>query len=383
MNNLFNRWQKIKFIPNLFIGFIFSKLYRLKHHQNIILIGGHAGVLFDDNSKTMYKFLCTQPQYVVYWCYSNEREYPLSGMDKTVKIGSIKNYLLYYSAKFVIYSHSNSTDIAPIADRFSFHHPLRVHISHGVEGLKKASGRIVSADLYTCTSFFEQKIKCFDWKVPVEKTVVTGVARFDNYDVSINKSRKINSILYLPTWRDWDYGLSAAEFKKTDSYNNIMCLLRSEKLAKILEDKNLIMYIRLHPFVSQFLRNFTDISKRKNIKFVDTNISKLIINMDAIITDYSSVAMDFFYLHKPVIFYQYDQDKFLKLRGTYLNYKNELFGELCKDENELIDAIDLIQNREFNNYPKLRRKLFTFNDRKNSERIINAIEDRLIHFTVM
>lgn len=383
MTNLFNRWHKVKFLPSLILGFIFSRLYHLKNRKNIVLIGGHAGILFDDNSKTMYQFLRTQPKYTVYWCYSNSREYPLSKIGNAVKLGSIKNYFLYYSAKFVIYSHSNSTDIAPVADRFSFRPPFRVHVSHGVEGLKKASNKVVGADLYTCTSLFEQNIKCLDWKVPIEKTAVTGIARFDNYDIGISKNKNISSILYLPTWRDWDYSLSNSEFKETDSYNNIVSLLQNEKLTRLLENKNLCIYIRLHPFASQFLKNFNAVSKSKNIKFIDTNISKLIVDMDAVITDYSSVAIDFFYLHKPVIFYQYDQDKFLKFRGAYLDYEDELFGELCKNEDELINVINLVQNQEFGNYPELRKKLFTFNDKKNSQRIITAIEDRLAHFTAI
>ena len=377
MINLFNKWQKIKFIPNLIIGFVWSKLCRLARQQNLVLVGGHAGIFFDDNAKTIYKFLRAHKQYNVYWCYSSKRKYSLSetGEDRSVKIGSIKGYFLYYSAKFVIYSHSNSTDIAPVADKFFFQHPFRVHISHGVEGLKRTAGKIVEADMYTCTSFFEQNIKNSDWKIPLKNTAVTGIARFDNYAIEAVDKKSMNKILYLPTWRDWDYSSSSEEFKQTESYKAIVNFLRNKDLARFLKDRNVIIYVRLHPFVSQFIQNFTSVSN--NIRITNTDISELIVNMDVLITDYSSIAVDFFYLKKPVIFYQYDQAKFLKLRGSYLNYKNELFGELCRNEDSLMTALNLVLSQQSDNYSELRNKLFTFNDHDNSQRIIDSIESKL------
>ena len=44
------------------------------------------------------------------------------------------------------------------------------------------------------------------------------------------------------------------------------------------------------------------------------------------ITDYSSVAFDFGFLYKPVIYYQFDKERFLGKDGSHIDIEQELPG---------------------------------------------------------
>ena len=51
-----------------------------------------------------------------------------------------------------------------------------------------------------------------------------------------------------------------------------------------------------------------------------------------LITDYSSVAFDFAYLKKPVLYYQSTNDYHFNLDESYFDYETMGFGEVCRSE---------------------------------------------------
>lgn len=62
---------------------------------------------------------------------------------------------------------------------------------------------------------------------------------------------------------------------------------------------------------------------------------------DILITDYSSIMIEFGLLNKPIVFFAYDLDNYLSNeRGFYLDYKNDLPGPIVYTTDELIDSIE-------------------------------------------
>lgn len=380
MDKIQAKWRRIKYMPALIIGYLLARMFKKFIPNNIVLVGGHMGELFDDNAKSMYEYIYHNSHYLVYWCYSPQRRYSLKTIpgDHFLKLGSLKNYIIYFNAKICFYSHSNSSDIAPLAHHLPVRMPFRVYLSHGVEGLKKKEiGPVESADLYPCTSNFEQVIKCNDWGISPSLTKITGIARYDHYNIKNSVRKPIKTILYLPTWRDWEYQNNEESFKHTTSYVKITSFLKNQRLVNFLKQKNITLIISLHPFFLQFKNDFEKYVS-SNISLASTNISDLIISSDALITDYSSIAFDFFYLKKPIIFYQYDQKKFLNLRGSYIKYdSSELFGEVCTQENAAVKAVKKIVAGNFEYSNNLRNRYFTFSDQHNCERILDEVTRRI------
>lgn len=95
------------------------------------------------------------------------------------------------------------------------------------------------------------------------------------------------------------------------------------------------------------------------------------------ITDYSSVAFDFAYMKKPLIYYHYANDYHFDLNNSYFDYENMGFGEIISKE-ELIELIKEYVNSDCmikDTYEKRVDNFFKYVDNKNSKRIYQAILD--------
>ena len=96
------------------------------------------------------------------------------------------------------------------------------------------------------------------------------------------------------------------------------------------------------------------------------------------ITDYSSVAFDFAYLHKPILYYHYSKDYHFDLENSYFDYETMGFGEVVDCEEKLVDLI--IEYMENNckikeEYDRRINEFFHFNDKNNSKRVYDKIKE--------
>lgn len=60
---------------------------------------------------------------------------------------------------------------------------------------------------------------------------------------------------------------------------------------------------------------------------------------DYIIIDYSAIVFEAVFLDKPIIFYPFDFERYLKTRGLYFDYMREMPGTVAKGPEELAEAI--------------------------------------------
>lgn len=367
--NIFNQKRKLKYIIPMLVGLMGALFLKLIKKEKIILIGGNLGEKFDDNSKYMYLFLKGEKDYKVFWCQQNKIRLD-SSIENFLVIGSVKSYIIYFISDIVYFTHSISTDICPIAYRFKFFQPFKVYLSHGVEGLKKRMDtKLEYADFYPCTNTYEYNLKNSCWGINKEKLAITGIARYDGLPIIRHSSdTDIKKILYMPTWREWYYGLSNDDFKETDFFKTLKEINENKRLNHYLNQNEIRFVIRLHPFFEKYSGCLKIFKKNKNFLISNENVGKLLISTDLLITDYSSVCWDFLYIGKPVIFFQYDLNKYLEKRGSYLKIPEELFGLKIFSLDKIIDSIRLSQKSKNINY-SYRSRFFNYFDNKNCDRI--------------
>ena len=98
-----------------------------------------------------------------------------------------------------------------------------------------------------------------------------------------------------------------------------------------------------------------------------------------LVTDYSSVAFDFSYLRKPIIYSQFDKEEFFEgqiYEEGYFSYENDGMGAVCTDlEGTIKEMISIIENdcKLSEKYVERANNFFAFNDKCNCERIYNEI----------
>ena len=253
-------------------------------------------------------------------------------------------------------------------------------LQHGVTALKRVDGifgkRGTSPMTYfATTSEFEQKIVVENFKYPVKKAPILGFTRWDVLEDTSTKDEKI--ILAMPTWRSWLEEKSADEFRQSDYYKNYMTFLQTEKLGRILKEHNVKLIFYIHPKFKDYLSEFNISSDHVElIPFGSTPLNEIMKKCSMLITDYSSVCWDVYYLGKPVLFYQFDCDMYMQAHGSYLDMEHELFGDRYMECDQLIDGIEeyiLNDFQEKEQYGEMRDYYFAYRDNNNSKRTYEYI----------
>ncbi|MER8235945.1 CDP-glycerol glycerophosphotransferase family protein [Streptomyces sp. NPDC094049] len=136
-------------------------------------------------------------------------------------------------------------------------------------------------------------------------------------------------VLYAPTWRD-DLSHSRGQFK-------FDLRVDLEDARRRLGDDHVFL-IRRHS-------NIVDSIPGAGNGFVFDvseypDIADLYVAADIMITDYSSVMFDYAHLRRPMLFFTYDLEHYRdKLRGFYFDFENDAPGPLIGTSDELVKAI--------------------------------------------
>ncbi len=211
------------------------------------------------------------------------------------------------------------------------------------------------------------------FQIPLEKIKALGLPRadyyFENHDIydlksgfckkyGIENNKKI--ILYAPTFRD------------EERYNNVFDYLDLEKFNQSLGDEY-VLALRLHPKIKNFYKD--DItSKGRYIDCSDyPSEQELLLISDMLITDYSSIMIEFALLNKPIVFFTYDFNSYLtKERGFYFDFKSTVPGPIVYDSDQLIN---IIKNNEFdeNKISEFVKTQFNEIDGQASKRVVDFL----------
>lgn len=139
-------------------------------------------------------------------------------------------------------------------------------------------------------------------------------------DMGVTLEEKL--VLYAPTFRDKDLETSSV----------------SLKIKELCKQEGIRVVLRLHPWVKERLN-----IKEYDSSVIDGNqyasIMDLYLASDILITDYSSVSIEYALLKKPILYYMYDLNDYEVERGFYYNYLDHLAGPIIKTEEELIRAV--------------------------------------------
>ncbi len=377
------------------LAFLIFKLYRPLNKRKIWVIGASLGKRFSDNGAVFFRYILeNHPGIEIYWII--EKDAP--DIQKVKETGpflyknSIKGNLYTLLAEVLISTHSLPKDVSEYPVE-KYKDAIKVFISHGIEGFKKKAPHHVEInhlyDISVAVSDFEKEIKVKEWKIPKEKVCVTGLPRYDMLKKHQKSPEKIKSIFYMPTWcpeyrKTFQKKYSdlneddIKKFKKQEYFKNIHGFVFHSRLADLLERENIKLYLFFHQIINPLMGKILSFPNHPFIKHLtnEAGIQEKIMESELLITDYSSVAWDFLYLEKPVIFYQFDQQKHLNITGSYVKMPEELFGPATYTPEETLQNIEKIVNGEDKYQEKrqrMKKKFFKYDDNKNSERMTECI----------
>ncbi|WP_105902607.1 glycosyltransferase [Vibrio gangliei] len=317
-----------------------------------------------------------------------------------IKLNSLKHFILYNKCKYVIVSHG-ARDGVPNLIYYKFKSKIKpiVYLQHGVVKFKKIhftklsynknivrflvsnsdeqniicnqmmskkdehnynfnlfklkSYELMDKNLSKEFSYLKEYVDLYNYSestmdklseikkrigFPIGSVPITGLARHDNLIEGHNSHESSGKyILVFPTWRDKLKNASEVDFKDSDFYKNYNELITDDCLRENLEANGYKIKFHLHPEMLKFMPLFKH--SKKHVDFVCGNISKMILDSEFLITDYSSLAWDFKVLNKDIIFYHFDKDDFNVSRKGYCNSDEDWPGDVCHDFFELRNSI--------------------------------------------
>ena len=256
-------------------------------------------------------------------------------------------------------------------------------LQHGVLALKRvetlfgASGTS-SMTYFTASSEMEKSIIEQYFGYTPDQIPITGLSR---WDVLKDKSSPAHpSILIMPTWRSWLEDQSDEVFCQSSYYKEYSALLNDQELREFLHRTHTELIFYIHPKLREYISAFhAEDSLIKLIPFGSTPLNQLIMKCSMLVTDYSSVSWDVYYLGKPVLFYQFDLEKYNETNGSYIDMEKDLFGERCLTKADLIQKLLEYAENEFKEkpqYAELRDRYFAYHDHSNRKRTYEFIKDR-------
>src|SRR5699024_3071102 len=306
-------------------------------------------------------------------------------------VESLGNVLFYKSKKHVLYTLMSRRVIS--SHHPDYLYPLRsdefmkkvnakkIFIQHGVLGTKNLEhfyskkSPSFSTDLFLVSSELEKNIVVNDFEYRPSEVVVTGLSRFDSlFEKDIKPSRQL---LIIPTWREWL--VRDDLFLESEYYERYKQLVHSKELHQLSKLNNFEIVFCLHPNMQKFSHYFES-APVTVINQGEVDVQDLLKKSAMMITDYSSVAFDFSFLDKPVIYYQFDRKRFIGKRGSHLDLDNDLPGDIAFTLNRDIDEVEEYAKSNFKmkSENKARSARFlSYKDQKSSERIVNAMENKV------
>ena len=168
-------------------------------------------------------------------------------------------------------------------------------------------------------------------------------------------------VLYAPTWRDGENGIY--DFSAEE-----ICTLE-----KLLDKHNAVFGIRAHAN-----RRVEDSGSRKGpLMFVNDfpDVNMLLRVADILITDYSSIYIDFLLTDKPILFFTYDIDRYISERGFLYKLTDAMTGAWFTTFDELVMRLEsALENGVDEKEQYLRvRSLFHAHDNKSAQTVADKI----------
>lgn len=327
-----------KYIKEELNGLMFNIFKLLPLSNNNIILESEGDLC--DNAYAFYDYLKENGylgSYKIIWLVSNVYRFKLmktSEIDFVSKRwGEVRVKTSFYLAtsKYYIYDHNN------LFQKLKKRKKQKIlYLSHGA-GYKATKGNSIELmktpfDTMTATGIIPGSIMSKFWHSSKGKLQYTGYSRndyfFTNLDLVKEKLDEQYSffdfqkiILWMPTFRksknkqlDEDY---------LDAGTGLPLLESEEKIVEFndfLKSSELLVVLKVHPLQAElpiFKKKFSNILilNNKNLDDLGIQLYQFVANTDALITDYSSISIDYMLLDRPILYTLDDYREYDKARG--------------------------------------------------------------------
>lgn len=351
---------------------------------------------FHDNSRAVYDYLVehkSKQSYKFIIAVTDTEANKHLKKENTIVVGRVLGIVYFLFCKYCFYSYS-FYKIKPAQKQ------VVVNQWHGtpLKAIGAMSKDVINAGekndnftyiLSTAPMFYDTFEKAFE--CDRKKILCCGHARTDIFFESISKASNLGldayskAIIWMPTFRttvdgrhndlgkNYDYKQSETLLPLFDTIQEL------EKLNCWLNHQNILLIIKIHSISPCSNFNFTNIKLYKDVDLNRKGITlyELIKEMDALITDYSSVFFDFLLLNRPIGFTVDDISLYQNARGFTVENPLELMpGHHIETIQEFYEFIqDIISGKDlyYQDRKRVNDLCNRYQDNHNCQRLLEQI----------
>lgn len=356
------------------LSFAFQLLDGLGWKKCTIVFACRNGLAYADNSQVLFEHFIECGDENAYF-FTREKGI-LSAIPKNgIYAYSWKGMITLLRAKVLVFTHGTA-DFSPFNPGkrsgrvfVNLFHAIAVkEVGHG--GDPKKLKEIAKWDHFIVSSEFEAKTVMRQFSLGADKTKVLGQPRNDILcgHHSDNSAKQTRKILYAPTFRE---NATTVIFPFPDK--------DLQKLDDHLAQVNMKVVVRLHINEERRVRENKAFERFKCIELMNSNnvpsVNEVLAEFDGVITDYSSVTMDYLLLDRPIGYILYDLEEYQKNRGFSFDFEEHMAGPEIRTQEELL-AFTNLNLDEFQSKRQYLKMLFhQYQDGRSAERIRDLINN--------
>lgn len=378
-------------LTKISVGYIVASIMKLKKDNKDIWLISERRDEAEDNGYHLYKYIReNHPEQGVYYIIDKKsKAYKKIEKYKTViQHNSLQHYIYYFLADkhisaFQFFGVPDDSLIWKLEEK-KIVKKSKVFIQHGVTQSKLVFlfYKNTNYRMFVCGAKPEYEYIKENYGYPDSNIKYLGFCRYDN----LHDYKEKNQILIMPTWRKWlgmtgweeNFEKDKINFKQSEYFKAYNSLINNKKLNDVLKKYNFELIFYPHPEMQRFVMMFNSESKRIRVaNRRNDNLQELLKVSKILITDYSSVAFDYAYMKKPLVYYQFDNEKYYTnhFEKGYFDCERDGFGPVIKREYELINYIEELfkGNIDRKVYIDKSKKFFEKYDTNNCKRTYEAI----------
>lgn len=375
---------------------IFNLIEKITPKTNIIIFNSFPD--YSDNSYALFKHMLENnydTRYEIMWLTSNKNPQALSNeikneFNKSVKCykkNSILGFYFYFRAFKVFCTHG-------IFSFIKIKNNKKINLWHGMplktigflDEKYKNKEKVYNQDYLISTSVLFQEIIAEAFKEEKNKVLITGQPRNDLFfkksnffikrKIDKNKYKKI--FIWMPTYRQSIVGDIRIDGEIKNNYLGVIPFENIEEMNGILKEEGYLLIIKIHPMDILNKINLEEYSniiilKTNDLENINEQLYPLLGETDALITDYSSVWLDYEILNKPIFFAMDDYEEYKNTRGLLFEDFIDISPyPVIKNYEEFTKFIKSYEKIDINNR-KFTDKYNKYKDDKSCERVIKCL----------
>lgn len=278
---------------------------------------------YADNSRALSEYLEPLDRFKIYWLVNNKKEFQKRYPNSRVRFIQLSEWYGFKNLRILIragwfFSTHGFWHIDTAVRREDQRY---IYVWHGCglkdvdSSAKQHHGQLLFDTIFLAGPFF-RKYMAPKWFWPQEIVLDKGFPRYDwllhkdtnalelKRHLSVKEDGKV--VIWMPTYRNHVLGI----FNDNDDIKSFPLLYNNEmwrSLDAFCHKLGVVLVVKLHPMQKDYdidWMSFTNIKQisDQEINEANTKLYSLLAVTDGLITDYSSVAVDYLLVDKPIGF---------------------------------------------------------------------------------